>query len=147
MMKRIVFIILMALIISLTGCHGTVATYDSAVPDDTVATQDSDAPDDTAATQDSAAPDDAVATQDSEAPDDTAATQDSAVPDDTESIYDNAITNITMSGDYIANVNSKKLHYYTCTSLPKEHNRVYFSTVEEAHRAGYTDHHRECMGD
>lgn len=53
----------------------------------------------------------------------------------------------TISTDkYIANKNSGKLHYYTCVSLPAEHNRVYFSSEAEANAAGYTDNHKECMG-
>lgn len=48
--------------------------------------------------------------------------------------------------NYIANKNSGKLHSIYCDSLPYEQNRIYFSTIEEAHTAGYTDHHKECMG-
>ena len=48
--------------------------------------------------------------------------------------------------NYIANKNSGKLHSTNCDSLPYEKNRIYFSTIEQAHNAGYTDHHRECMG-
>lgn len=51
------------------------------------------------------------------------------------------------SGRYIANRNSGKLHDGSkCDSLPHEENRIYFSSIEEAHKAGYTDHHKECMG-
>ncbi len=46
---------------------------------------------------------------------------------------------------YIANIHSKKLHSIDCSELPAEYNRVYFKTIEEAHEAGYTDHHKECM--
>lgn len=53
----------------------------------------------------------------------------------------------TSSGNYIANRNSGKLHSVYCDSLPYEENRIYFDTIEAAHTAGYTDHHRECMGD
>lgn len=45
---------------------------------------------------------------------------------------------------YIANVNSKVLHRRTCGNLPKEENRVYFSTVEEAEAEGYTKHCGFC---
>lgn len=47
---------------------------------------------------------------------------------------------------YVANKNSGKLHSIFCDSLPYESNREYFETIEEAHSAGYTDHHKECMG-
>lgn len=39
---------------------------------------------------------------------------------------------------YIGNKNSKKLHLPTCSSLPKESNRVEFASYEEAIAAGYT---------
>ncbi len=51
----------------------------------------------------------------------------------------------TTNGNYIANRNSGKLHYYTCDSLPYEQNRIYFATEAEANAAGYTDNHKECM--
>jgi len=57
-----------------------------------------------------------------------------------------AAPNIATSHNYIANRNSGKLHYYTCDSLPAEHNRVYFSSESEANSAGYTNAHKECMG-
>lgn len=41
------------------------------------------------------------------------------------------------AGDYIGNKNSKKFHLPSCGSLPKEKNRVYFDTREEAVSAGY----------
>lgn len=41
------------------------------------------------------------------------------------------------SGEYIGNINSKKLHLPTCSSLPKEENRIYFGTREAAINAGY----------
>ncbi len=50
------------------------------------------------------------------------------------------------SGNYIANRNSGKLHSSHCDSLPKEQNRIYFSSIEDANEAGYTDNHKECMG-
>lgn len=46
---------------------------------------------------------------------------------------------------YIVNKNNGKLHYYTCSSLPLERNRIYFPTKQSANNAGYTDEHRECM--
>ncbi|MCM1266309.1 MAG: hypothetical protein NC302_00270 [Bacteroidales bacterium] len=57
------------------------------------------------------------------------------------------ITDISAERNYIANKNSGKLHSIHCDSLPYEKNRIYFSTVEEAQEAGYTDKHRECMGE
>lgn len=39
---------------------------------------------------------------------------------------------------YIGNKNSKKFHAEDCASLPKEDNRVYFESYEEAVDAGYT---------
>jgi putative cell wall-binding protein len=39
--------------------------------------------------------------------------------------------------NYIGNKNTKKFHLPTCSSLPAEHNRVCFSTREEAISAGY----------
>lgn len=42
------------------------------------------------------------------------------------------------TGEYIGNINSKKLHVPTCSSLPKEENRIYFATTEAAKNAGYT---------
>lgn len=39
---------------------------------------------------------------------------------------------------YIGNLNSKVYHSMTCSSLPKEENRIYFITRDEAEAAGYT---------
>ena len=39
---------------------------------------------------------------------------------------------------YVGNLNSKKYHLPTCTSLPSEKNRIYFTTRAEAETAGYT---------
>ena len=39
---------------------------------------------------------------------------------------------------YIGNKNSRKFHTEDCASLPKEENRVYFTSYEEATDAGYT---------
>lgn len=41
-------------------------------------------------------------------------------------------------GEYIGNINSKKLHVPSCSSLPKEENRIYFRTKEAAINEGYT---------
>jgi micrococcal nuclease len=41
------------------------------------------------------------------------------------------------SATYIGNVKSKVFHLPTCNTLPKEANRVYFATREEALAAGY----------
>ena len=42
------------------------------------------------------------------------------------------------NGEYIGNVNSKKLHIPSCSSLPKEENRIYFASVASAISEGYT---------
>jgi len=39
---------------------------------------------------------------------------------------------------YVGNLNSKKYHLATCSSLPDEKNRIYFTTRAEAEAAGYT---------
>ena len=38
----------------------------------------------------------------------------------------------------IGNLNSKKYHRLTCSSLPNEENRIYFTSAEEADEKGYT---------
>jgi beta-lactamase superfamily II metal-dependent hydrolase len=38
---------------------------------------------------------------------------------------------------YIGNINSKVFHLPTCSSLPAERNRIFFSSKEEAIEAGY----------
>lgn len=55
----------------------------------------------------------------------------SAQPDAAEPGETTAVT-------YIGNKNSKKLHLDGCSSLPKEENRVYFDSYDEAIDAGYT---------
>ena len=47
--------------------------------------------------------------------------------------------------NYIGNKNSQVFHVPTCDSLPYEHNRVFFGTIDEALRQGYRKHY-ECMG-
>ena len=44
----------------------------------------------------------------------------------------------TTAQTYIGNKNSKKFHSPDCANLPKEENRVYFDTYEEAVSEGYT---------
>ena len=39
---------------------------------------------------------------------------------------------------YIGNLNSHKFHYQSCSTLPKESNRIYFNSRAEAVDAGYT---------
>ena len=46
---------------------------------------------------------------------------------------------------YVGNKNSKKLHTQDCGSLPKEENRVYFDSYDEAIEAGYTPC-SSCLG-
>ena len=48
---------------------------------------------------------------------------------------------------YVWNTRNHKLHSIYCDSLPYEENKIYFSTIDEANAAGYTDQHYECMGD
>lgn len=38
----------------------------------------------------------------------------------------------------IGNINSKKVHTSTCNALPKEENRIYFDSYQDAINAGYT---------
>lgn len=45
---------------------------------------------------------------------------------------------------YIGNKNNKKLHKATCRTLPKENNRDYFYTKDDAAAAGYTDPCGNC---
>lgn len=59
----------------------------------------------------------------------------------------NSTAGSVLTKNYVANRNSGKLHSIYCDSLPYEENRIYFSTIEEANNAGYSDKHRECMGD
>lgn len=40
--------------------------------------------------------------------------------------------------EYVGNINSKKLHLPSCSSLPKEENRIYFATKEAAINEGFT---------
>ena len=47
---------------------------------------------------------------------------------------------------FIGNVNSKKLHTADCGSLPKEENRVYFDSWDQAVAAGYEPHAACCGG-
>ena len=46
-------------------------------------------------------------------------------------------TTATVAGRYIGNQNSHIFHLTTCNSLPAEKNRVYFTSREEAVKAGY----------
>ena len=41
------------------------------------------------------------------------------------------------SMQYIGNLNTHKFHRPSCSTLPKESNRIYFDTREEAIAAGY----------
>ncbi len=54
-----------------------------------------------------------------------------AAPEDPEPTQD-------VQMQYIGNRNSKKFHTPDCSSLPKESNRVYFESYQEAIDAGYT---------
>jgi len=52
---------------------------------------------------------------------------------------ENAVTNPSEKNEviYIGNINSKKLHLPSCASLPAEHNRVSFYSLEDAYSEGY----------
>jgi hypothetical protein len=51
----------------------------------------------------------------------------------------------TNSKNYIGNKNSQVLHVPTCDSLPYEQNRIFFGTIDEALKQGYSKHYK-CMG-
>ena len=46
-------------------------------------------------------------------------------------------TDDDIDDSYIGNKNTKKFHLPTCSSLPAQHNRVYFKTRDEAIKAGF----------
>ncbi len=73
--------------------------------------------------------------------------KDSSGMENTTDIASAEKSSYTVEHNYVGNINNHKLHSIKCGSLPYEQNRVYFSTVEEANRAGYTDKHKECMGE
>ena len=52
---------------------------------------------------------------------------------------------IACGGEYIGNKNSKTLHLPTCSSLPKEENRIIFDDYDTAIAEGYKPCSR-CMG-
>lgn len=59
---------------------------------------------------------------------------------------DAAVTNPTQKTEvFIGNKNSHVFHRDTCSGLPKEQNRVYFDSYEDAEEAGYTPCGR-CIG-
>lgn len=60
----------------------------------------------------------------------------------TEKTTDNTPEQTTppVTGRVIGNKNSKIYHYPSCSTLPAEKNRIYFSSAEEAEKAGY----RKC---
>ena len=58
--------------------------------------------------------------------------------DDQSAEPENAEPAETAETQYIGNVNSKKFHSSTCSNLPKEENRTYFSSYQEAIDEGYT---------
>ena len=73
-------------------------------------------------------------------------TQYSTSPSSEYSSSSNTQRSTSSTSQYIENRNSRKLHSAHCDSLPYPKNRLYFDSIEEAHSAGYTDHHKECMG-
>lgn len=54
------------------------------------------------------------------------------------------ISSQSTADSYIGNKISKKFHIPSCHTLPKEENRVYFSTIDEAIRNDYT-HCENCQ--
>jgi hypothetical protein len=60
-------------------------------------------------------------------------------------IYQSTTSTQGTDRNYIGNKNSLILHVPACSSLPKEKNRIYFSTIKEALDQGYHKHY-ECMG-
>jgi len=54
-------------------------------------------------------------------------------------------TEKTDAAEYIGNVSTKVFHSPDCGSLPKEENRVYFDSYEDAVAAGYHPH-SACLG-
>lgn len=60
---------------------------------------------------------------------------------ETQNLNDNVSSS---SGSYIGNVNNGKLHRASCSGLPKEQNRVYFDSKDEAMAAGYSDPCGRC---
>lgn len=46
----------------------------------------------------------------------------------------------TVTYTYIGNANTKKFHYPTCRTLPKEENRTYFTSRDKALNAGYSSY-------
>lgn len=66
-------------------------------------------------------------------------------PEPTEPQPSDTEPETTQGQTYIGNINSKKLHLPTCSSLPKEENRVYFSSYEDAIAEGYVPCSR-CLG-
>ena len=54
-------------------------------------------------------------------------------------------TEKTDAAEYIGNVSTKVFHSADCASLPKEENRVYFDSYQDAVAAGYRPH-SACLG-
>ena len=54
------------------------------------------------------------------------------------------VKEIAKENYFIGNINSKTFHATTCNSLPKEENRISFSSKEEAEENGYNGH-RTCI--
>lgn len=68
----------------------------------------------------------------------TVTTQKQAAPESASSFpASSAVPAVSEQAAYIGNVNSKKFHLPTCSSLPQEENRVYFATRGAAVDAGY----------
>lgn len=50
----------------------------------------------------------------------------------------NSTPSLANGQKYIGNVNSKKFHLPSCHGLPDKKNRVYFKSIDAAHKAGYS---------
>ena len=61
-----------------------------------------------------------------------------AVTNPTESEKTESDSSAVTEYPYIGNLNSKKYHKESCSSLPYENNRIYFTSKEEAASAGYS---------
>lgn len=58
---------------------------------------------------------------------------------------DNSNNSPASGGAYIVNATNGKVHNAGCHTLPKEGNRLYFNSLAEVQKAGYTDYCGNCM--
>lgn len=59
-------------------------------------------------------------------------------------ISEKIITETETKVQYIGNKNTKVFHTKDCNSLPKEENRIFFNSLEEAKENGYKPH-KNCI--